>query len=456
GCVFGRGKIVASGVVALGAVLFGAVPARAGTASVVSLTEGRSPVAAVHYDARPGERNDVSATLTVRGGVGVATLTDRAGATPGAGCRRLGTGSKRVTCRFGSSGEAGSSGDSVAATPFYFNLGDGDDRAVVSSSPGDRGALFEGGTGNDMLTGAGGADTFYEGGTSATGSDAIDGRGGTDSVGYEGRRAAVRVTLGGGRDDGQRGERDTVTNVENARGGARGDALVGNARGNVLEGLGGADRISGGAGNDVLEATQNDDEISGTRTAKTADRLSGGAGDDRLIGSAGPNLIDGGRGSDRVVALGGNDRIAGRDRSTDDIGCGSGRDRASMDSFDFVRRGCERLSRKGRPRPGLLPSTASSRASGFRLSIGCPADMGQTCAVTVRLSAGRTLRGSGRARIRPGHVASVTVRLTDAGRRRLRTLAGRALTARFSLRARLHGGATRSVKGLLRLPLGPS
>ncbi|MEJ7817664.1 MAG: calcium-binding protein [Thermoleophilaceae bacterium] len=453
--MLGRGKTMVAGVVAVGVGLLGAGPAQAGTATVVSLTEDRSPVVAVRYAARPGERNDVTATLSVNAGVGVATLTDQAGAVPGAGCRRAGGNSKRVTCRFGSSGEAGSSEESLAATPFDFNLGDGNDRAEVSSSPEDRGALFEGGAGNDRLTGAGGADSFYEGGAGATGSDVIDGRGGTDSVGYDGRRAAVRVTLAGGRDDGARGERDAITGVENARGGDGGDALVGTAGRNVLEGLGGADRISGGAGDDVLEAAQDDDEISDTRSAKTADRLSGGAGDDLLVGSSGPNSLDAGRGSDRIVALGGNDRIAARDRNVDALSCGSGRDRASVDSFDFTRRGCERLRRKGRALPGPLPSTAGPRASSVRLSVGCPAEMGHTCAVRVRLRAGRVQLGSGRARIRPGRVGSVRVRLTSAGQRRLRASAGKDLIGSFSLRARLRGGRSGLVRGPLTLPVDP-
>ncbi|MEJ7716108.1 MAG: hypothetical protein WKF40_10625 [Thermoleophilaceae bacterium] len=107
--MIGRGKTLMAGVVAVGVGLLGAGPAQAGTATVVSFTEDRSPVVAVRYAARPGERNDVTATLSVNAGVGVATLTDQAGAVPGAGCRRAGGNSKRVTCRFGSSGEAGSS-----------------------------------------------------------------------------------------------------------------------------------------------------------------------------------------------------------------------------------------------------------------------------------------------------------------------------------------------------------
>jgi hypothetical protein len=90
-----------------------------------------------------------------------------------------------------------------------------------------------------------------------------------------------------------------------------------------------------------------------------------------------------------------------------------------------------------------------------RLSVGCPAEMGHTCAVRVRLRAGRVQLRSGRARIRPGRVGSVRVRLTSEGQRLIRASAGKDLVGSFSLRARLRGGRSGLVRGPLTLPVDP-
>jgi len=64
--------------------------------------------------------------------------------------------------------------------------------------------------------------------------------------------------------------------------------------------------------------------------------LSGGAGNDRLRGGRGRNHLSGGAGKDTVNA---------RNRQRDRVDCGPGRDRASVDRSDRVRR-CERVRRR--------------------------------------------------------------------------------------------------------------
>ncbi|MEC5322339.1 M10 family metallopeptidase C-terminal domain-containing protein [Aurantimonas sp. A3-2-R12] len=65
--------------------------------------------------------------------------------------------------------------------------------------------------------------------------------------------------------------------IENARGGAGNDTVLGTDGGNSLSGNGGADNIHGRGGNDALY---------------------GGAGDDKLTGGAGSDILDGGAGTD--------------------------------------------------------------------------------------------------------------------------------------------------------------
>jgi Ca2+-binding RTX toxin-like protein len=66
--------------------------------------------------------------------------------------------------------------------------------------------------------------------------------------------------------------------IENAKGGADSDLLVGNAIANTLEGNGGNDALFGFDGNDTLKGGAGDDE------------LAGGDGDDRLEGAAGTDV----------------------------------------------------------------------------------------------------------------------------------------------------------------------
>ena len=68
--------------------------------------------------------------------------------------------------------------------------------------------------------------------------------------------------------------------IENAKGGAKGDLLIGNTANNMLEGNGGKDALFGFDGNDTLKGGADDDEMTG---GDGNDRLEGGAGTDVAI-----------------------------------------------------------------------------------------------------------------------------------------------------------------------------
>jgi CSLREA domain-containing protein len=99
---------------------------------------------------------------------------------------------------------------------------------------------------------------------------------------------------------------------------------TGTRRRNVLTGTAGPDLLRGLAGNDMLKGLSGDD------------CLEGGSGNDTLIGGAGKDRLIGGPGSDAVGAA---------DHEKDTIDCGPGRDRATVDRIDRVKR-CERVKRK--------------------------------------------------------------------------------------------------------------
>ena len=102
------------------------------------------------------------------------------------------------------------------------------------------------------------------------------------------------------------------------------DLLVGTAGRDVICGLGGNDRISGRGGNDVLRGGAGNDVLDG---GPGADLLDGGAGADRLLGGAGPDRLLGGAGPDDLRA---------RDKTTDVVQGGGGRDVGRLDRRDRV------------------------------------------------------------------------------------------------------------------------
>ena len=133
--------------------------------------------------------------------------------------------------------------------------------------------------GDDELRGNGGNDVLQGG----AGADRLSGGSGADWVSYLWSDTGVTVNLGEGTGKSGHAQGDTIVEVENVRGSAYRDVLVGNDSANHLEGIGGADELRGNGGNDVLE---------------------GGAGDDVLDGGAGADRLDGGGGVDTASYLG--------------------------------------------------------------------------------------------------------------------------------------------------------
>lgn len=149
--------------------------------------------------------------------------------------------------------------------------------------------LLFGGPGNDDLRGAGGDDLLNGG----SGGDSLAGGAGFDLADYLERSVGISADLDGLADDGEPGEGDAIAvDVEDLRGGAANDTLVGNGAENFLFGRG---------------------------------------GDDSLEGGAGPDLLDGGDGNDALLS---------RDNEFDENRCGAGGDSATIDWFDQVV-GCE-------------------------------------------------------------------------------------------------------------------
>lgn len=132
--------------------------------------------------------------------------------------------------------------------PRSFYGGLGNDLIINNGPDGDR---LVGGPGDDTLTGGPGNDTILPG----RGNDVVDGGGGTSNwINYWNERLGLTVDLNetGPGVNGVRGNRDTITNIQNVAGGFGPDLIIGNNSNNILVGGGGADTIIGGGGNDTI------------------------------------------------------------------------------------------------------------------------------------------------------------------------------------------------------------
>jgi Ca2+-binding RTX toxin-like protein len=162
---------------------------------------------------------------------------------------------------------------------------------------------FWGYGGNDSLFGGGGADSLYGGKgddslVGGEGDDRLGGGAGVDSIDggigtntavfdYGSETSGVTVNLALAKDqvlnDGF-GNVETMRNIANLVGSARGDALTGNVGDNAIWGNEGNDTLWGGEGNDGLYGGDGQD------------RVFGGAGNDDLGGGQGVDYLDGGLG----------------------------------------------------------------------------------------------------------------------------------------------------------------
>jgi hypothetical protein len=147
---------------------------------------------------------------------------------------------------------------------------------VINGTPGDD-TIF-GLDGNDVINGGAGNDDIDGGG----GSDDIHGGPGIDAVLYGDRTGPVKVTLDNVRNDGQGGDDNVHSDIEQIYGGMAGDQLVGDDQPNLIDGGPGNDTIVGGGG---------------------ADRLYGGPGNDTINSFDGTaDIVNCGPGTDTVMA----------------------------------------------------------------------------------------------------------------------------------------------------------
>jgi Ca2+-binding RTX toxin-like protein len=162
---------------------------------------------------------------------------------------------------------------------------------------------IDGGSGNDIITGTGVADTILGSG----GDDSLSGGAGNDVFQYTGTSTGFDAVNGG---DGT----DTIAALANntviglsamagvetiSSGGFTGVAIAGSSAADTLDfsniTLSGIVSIGGGAGNDVITGTGAADTILG---GNDNDTLNGGDGNDMLNGGSGTNQLNGGNGDD--------------------------------------------------------------------------------------------------------------------------------------------------------------
>jgi Ca2+-binding RTX toxin-like protein len=109
--------------------------------------------------------------------------------------------------------------------------------------------------------------------------DAYFGQGGSDTVSYANSIGGVTINLQTNVAFGDLADGDTFNSIENLILSSEGDAAVGNAADNMLDGGEGDDHLEGHDGNDTLL---------------------GGNGNDELIGGDGTDILDGGSGYDWI------------------------------------------------------------------------------------------------------------------------------------------------------------
>ncbi len=297
------------------------------------------------------------------------------------------------------------------------DAGDGNDTVTASTSTeafggngtdtitGSGGAVLHGGSGPDTLTGGaqlfgdegndvikgGAGDDVIHGGTGddtvdgGAGGDTVDGDEDTDIASWEDATGPVHVDLrtAGAQDTGD-GD-DTLVDVEGARGGPKGDQLLGSSAADHLDGgpgddqlfdNGGADRYDGGAGADTVfylsatgpltadlaagsASTGGADDVlatvEGVVGGESADKLRGTPGPDRLAGGGGNDDIDPRGGADSVDGGAGADTIALRDGAADSAFCGAGTDSVVADRDIDALTDCETVDVPPPPPPPPPP-----------------------------------------------------------------------------------------------------
>jgi len=264
---------------------------------------------------------------TVDGGAGADALSG------GAGTDAVTYAASNAAVRVDLSAGTGSGGDAQGDTLVDFEN-------VIGSRFAD---VLRGDAGDNALSGGDGNDVFDGG----LGADALAGGTGTDAVSYENAAVGVTASLSDTAINAGEALGDTYDSIENLRGSALADMLVGNVQANLLEGGDGDDVLEGGAGADTLNGGAGSDTASyegagaGVRanladvSVNTGDaagdvyqfieNLTGSAWDDTLTGDANANVLSGGAGNDTLIGAAGNDTLNGGD-GNDSLAGGVGND----------------------------------------------------------------------------------------------------------------------------------
>lgn len=176
--------------------------------------------------------------------------------------------------------------------------------------------------GNDTIQGLGGDDLLM----GSFGSDEMNGGTGLDTADFLGAPAAVKVDFSNGGANSGWADGDSFVAVENLRGSAFDDTLMGGSAGNWFEGAAGDDSLNGRGGDDTLSGDDGHDTLIGVAgndqldAGKGNDLVKGGNGEDGLIGGmgndtlrtdAGDDRAEGGEGIDSLRGSGGHDLLFG-------------------------------------------------------------------------------------------------------------------------------------------------
>jgi len=195
---------------------------------------------------------------------------------------------------------AGSDGpDSFEGTPFNDTLEGGDGADTI-----------DGGDGADQIFGNGGDDLLI----ASAGNDQLDGGAGSDTYDASATTSGIFANLATGQAFGSTTNFDSLTDIENIRGGSGGDAMFGDTGDNIFFASAGNDSVTGDAGTDTYDASGATASGSvnlavgtatgffgGTDTLSGIENATGGEADDTFVVSGDDNVIDGGAGIDEVV-----------------------------------------------------------------------------------------------------------------------------------------------------------
>ncbi len=191
-----------------------------------------------------------------------------------------------------------------------------------------------GGAGRDTISGGDGNDTISGG----AGADTIDGGAGIDTVSYADSAAGLTISLRATVDNTGDAAGDVIKNVENIKGSAFDDILIGNTALNVLDGGAGIDMVSYAralAPVTVNFATGVNTAAAATDIYVSIEGVIGTALDDTLIGSDRAEVFNGGDGADIVKAGSGNDTVYFGDGS-DTLDGGAGIDTLITEYFEIA------------------------------------------------------------------------------------------------------------------------